>query len=116
MYFRSSLVILASIYIYVSGGSAQAHMRWSNGTPVPEQIRQRCCSEAEEHLLPPGSVHPLADGWHIDGYSKVVPYGSEMPSPDGNDWGFWTDYKFGRAQAIGGQSKMRCLFLNVMGF
>jgi hypothetical protein len=116
MFSRNALSIIAAICTQTIDGSAQAHMQWSDGTPVPEQIRQRCCSDTEAHLLPPGSVHPLADGWHIDGYSRVVPYGSEMPSPDGKDWGFWTDYRYGHAQAIGAQSKMRCLFLNVMGF
>ena len=92
---------------------ASAHTQWANGVAVSERIKQLCCGGAEAHLLPPGSVHARADGWHIDGYAKVVPYGVELPSPDGNEWGFWADHQYeGPATLLGGQSAMHCLFLN----
>ena len=61
---------------------SRAHTQWGNGSPISEQIKRQCCGEAEIHLLPAGSVHARADGWHIDGFAKVVPYGKELPSPD----------------------------------
>jgi hypothetical protein len=92
-----------------------AHSTWGDGSPVSERIRKKCCGDAEVHLLRPGSVHARSDGWHIDGYQSVVPYGRELPSPDGNEWAFWTDFHQYAAQGLwvsGGQSEMRCLFLN----
>jgi hypothetical protein len=92
-----------------------AHSTWGDGSPVSEQIKKKCCGDAEVHLLPPGSVHARSDGWHIDGFQSVVPYGRELPSPDGNEWGFWSDFHQYAAQGLwvsGGQSEMQCLFLN----
>jgi hypothetical protein len=95
------------------GSPAAAHQQWGDGSPVSERIKLKCCGDAEVHILPPGSVHALADGWHIDGFAKVVPYGVELPSPDGNEWGFWSEYRIpvGYAQQTR-QSDLRCLFLN----
>ena len=104
------------IIIAIVGSVGQAHERWGDGSSVSENIKRQCCGDGEVHLLPPGSVHALPDGWHIDGFSKAVPYGKELPSPDGNEWGFWTDYRYSHAQAIGRQSDIHCLFLNPRGF
>ena len=91
----------------------EAHALWGDGSPVSEEIRKRCCSDADAHLLPAESVHARADGWHIDGYPKVVPYGKELPSPDGHDWGFWSDHQYNDGfRMIVDPTEMRCLFLN----
>ena len=97
------------------GSVSSAHDRWGDGSPVSAEIKKKCCGDAEVHRLPPGSVHALADGWHIDGYSKVVPYGVELPSPDGNEWGFWSDPHNDGYLAAAEQSDMHCLFLNPRG-
>lgn len=91
----------------------EAHRRWGDGSPVSDEIEKLCCGEADAHLLPPGSVHARADGWHIDGYPKVVPFGKELPSPDGDEWGFWSDHQYNDGyKIIVDPSEMRCLFLN----
>jgi hypothetical protein len=92
-----------------------AHTQWGDGSPVSERVKQQCCGDAEAHFLPPGSVHSFPDGWHIDGFSKPVPYGAELPSPDGNEWGFWRDHLYDGFKVVGGQSEMQCLFLNPRG-
>lgn len=89
-----------------------AHTQWGDGSPVSEQVKRQCCGDAEIHLLPPGTVHAMRDGWHIDGYNKPVPYGRELPSPDGNEWGFWRDHAYDGFKVVGGQSDIHCLFLN----
>jgi hypothetical protein len=95
------------------GPPATAHQTWGDGSPVAESIKRKCCGDAEVHLLQPGSVHALADGWHIDGFAKAVPYGVELPSPDGYEWGFWSEYRIPVGDARQPlQSDMRCLFLN----
>lgn len=101
---------VAPIMVFCPPGSA--HTQWGDGSPVSEQIKRQCCGDAEIHFLPAGSVHARADGWHIDGFAKVVPYGKELPSPDGNEWGFWTDHQYDDFKIVGGQSEMQCLFLN----
>ena len=93
----------------------QAHTQWGDGSPVSERVKLQCCGDSEVHFLPPGSVHAFADGWHIDGFSKPVPYGTELPSPDGNEWGFWSDHRYDDFKVVGGQSEMQCLFLNPRG-
>ena len=89
----------------------QAHTQWGDGSPVSERVKQQCCGEAEVHFLPPGSVRAFPDGWHIEGFLTPVPYGTELPSPDGHDWGFWVDHRYDGFKVVGGQSRMQCLFL-----
>jgi hypothetical protein len=109
-------ILSALVWMLFSCDGTHAHSQWGDGSTVPESIKKRCCSEAEAHLLPPGSVHATPDGWRIDGYSRIVPFGNELPSTDDEDWGFWTDYRYGHQQAIGGQSEIRCLFLRNRGY
>jgi len=93
------------------GVLGSAHQRWKDGSPVSERVKQLCCGDAEVHFLPPGSVHAFADGWHIDRFPKPVPYGKELPSPDGNDWGFWAERQYPDFEVVAGQPEMQCLFL-----
>jgi hypothetical protein len=105
-----SLALTVCLLVKCSTGTA--HTQWGDGSPVSEDVKRMCCGEAEVHLLAPGSVRALKDGWHIDGYAKVIPYGKELPSPDGNDWGFWADHAYDGFKIVAGQSEMHCLFLN----
>jgi hypothetical protein len=107
-----TLAIVVAATATFHGGTGFAHQHWGDGSPVSEQIKQVCCGDAEAHFLQPGSVHARADGWHIDGFAKAVPYGRELPSPDGNEWGFWSDHRYDGYKQVGGQSDMNCLFLN----
>jgi hypothetical protein len=92
--------------------AAEAHKLWGDGSPVSESVKKQCCGDADAHPLPPGSVHAMADGRHIDGFAKTVPYGAELPSPDGEDWGFWSDHRYTDGyKMLGYQSEMYCLFL-----
>jgi hypothetical protein len=110
------LVIVSVTSLAFRGLPAHAHMEWGDGSPVSEEVKRMCCGEAEVHFLPPGSVHAYADGWHIDGFFTPVPYGKEMPSPDGNEWGFWLDHRYDDFKVVGAQSDMQCLFLNPRHF
>ena len=110
-----ALTVAAAAGLPLWAAPAPAHQKWGDGSPVSESVKRKCCGDAEAHILPPGSVHARADGWHIDGFADVVPYGVELPSPDGNEWGFWGEYQyrvpFGDVHGTV-QSDMRCLFLN----
>lgn len=105
-----SILIAALAVLHNEVGSA--HQQWGDGSPVSERVKQQCCGDAEVHWLAPGTVHALADGWHIDGFGKTVPYGHELPSPDGEEWGFWSDHRYDDYRPVGEQSDMKCLFLN----
>jgi hypothetical protein len=110
-----SIAVATAAPVPLGLSAGLAHSTWGDGSPVSEQIEKKCCGDAEVHLLPPGSVHARSDGWHIDGFQSVVPYGRELPSPDGNEWGFWTDlhqYAATGLSVSAGQSEMQCLFLN----
>jgi hypothetical protein len=108
--------VAIAIPALLHGLPGQAHTQWGDGSPVSERVKLFCCGDSEVHFLPPGSVHALADGWRIDGYSKTVPYGAELPSPDGNEWGFWSDHRYEDFKVVAGQSDIRCLFLNPRRF
>jgi hypothetical protein len=82
-----------------------AHDQLADGSPVPDWIKKSCCGPNDYHPLRPEQVHAMADGWHVDGYRKVMPYGKELPSPDGTYVGFWLDY------GDGSQSNMYCFFV-----
>jgi hypothetical protein len=103
----SAILTLALLY----GASSQAHERWRDGSAVSEEVKRLCCGEADAHFLPPGSVHADRNGWRIDGFQKVVPYGKELPSSDGEDWGFWPDHPYSSPELAGGQTEIYCLFL-----
>src|SRR5262249_47032688 len=56
------------------------------GKAVPAWVKSSCCGPSDAHHLKRQHVHAMADGWHIDGYPTVVPYGKELPSEDGEYW------------------------------
>jgi hypothetical protein len=71
---------------------ATAHDFWSNGDPVPEWVKSQCCGVADVHHIHDSAVHIMQDGYHIDGIETVVPIDKALPSPDGQIWGFWSNY------------------------
>lgn len=113
---RAILATAALLTVLLHCSLGFAHNQWGDGSPVSEQVKKQCCGDAEVHYLPPGSVHAAKEGWRVDGYNKPVPYGLELPSPDGNEWGFWSDHIYDGFKVVGGQSDIRCLFLNPRRF
>ncbi len=109
---KCAFVFMILTSVLLQSSPSEAHEQWPDGSTVSEQIKRRCCGQAEIHFLPPGSVHARPDGWHIEGFGKVVPFGTEAPSPDGNNWGFWAEHRYDGFKVVGGQSEMMCLFLN----
>ena len=93
----------------LSSIQTQAHERWANGAPVAPAVKSECCGAADAHHLTPDQVHMRADGWHIDGYSHIVPAGEELPSPDGDYWIFYMQYSTGE------QTKAYCFFVPLPG-
>ena len=89
--------------------SASAHDVWANGDPVPPWVKKSCCGPEDVHHLTPSQVHPMADGWHVDGYGDVLPYGKELPSQDGEYWIFY------RTLSNGQQSMVYCFFAPLNG-
>ncbi len=63
---------------------------------------------ADAHHLESAQVHTLPDGWHIDGLVKVIPYGVELPSQDGDYWIFYKTYVT--------DTKVYCFFAPAKGF
>ena len=84
---------------------AEAHDVWANGEAVPEWVKRACCGPTDYHALTREQIRATPDGWHIDGHRDPVPFGSELPSPDGGYHAFWTEF------ADGTQSRVFCLFL-----
>ena len=113
---RAAKLLTAATALTLGAPVCLAHTHWGDGSPVSDEVRRRCCGEADAHLLPPGSVHARRDGWHIDGFERVVPFGQELPSPDGHEWGFWSEHRYDGYRPVGGQSEMYCLFLNPRNF
>lgn len=68
---------------------ASPHDFWSNGEAVPPWVKTWCCGPTDVHRLEPRAVHIMADGYHIDGLSVVIPMSRAMPSPDGQYWAFF---------------------------
>lgn len=68
---------------------ASAHDFWANGEPVPPWVKAQCCGPQDVHRLRAGAVHIMADGYHIDGLTTVIPTSRALPSVDGNYWAFW---------------------------
>lgn len=83
----------------------RVHDQLANGEPVPAWVKLSCCGPNDAHHLRPDQVHPLSDGWHIDGYRGApVAYNDTLPSQDGEYWGFWVDL------GDGSQTRIYCFF------
>ena len=87
-----------------------AHDKWANGNPVPIWVKNSCCGPEDAHHLTPEQVHAMSDGWHVDGYRSVLPYGRELPSQDGEYWIFYKTYP------DGGQTPAFCFFAPMQAF
>jgi hypothetical protein len=81
------LAILAASLLLAS--SAFAHNEWTNGAPVPAWVKNACCGPEDVHHLTAEQVRAMKDGWHVDGYPRVLAYGQELPSEDGDYWIFY---------------------------
>ena len=68
---------------------AAAHNSWTNGEEVPAWVKADCCGKADAHHLETSAVHVMADGYHIDGLTTVVPFVRALPSQDGSYWAFF---------------------------
>ncbi len=79
-------LLLAGAFV---AGPALAHDYWADGEPVPAWVKASCCGPQDVHHLRAGAVHIMADGYHIDGLTTVIPIARALPSPDGSYWGFW---------------------------
>src|ERR1700751_930451 len=69
--------------------TASAHEQWANGTPVPAWVKAACCGPTDVHHLKPEQVHEMPDGYHVEGYPHVIPYGKATPSQDAEFWAFY---------------------------
>jgi hypothetical protein len=83
---------------------ALAHDEWANGNPVPAWVKNACCGPDDVHHLTSQQVHPMSDGWHVEGYRSILPYGRELPSQDGDYWIFY------RTSPDGAQTPVYCFF------
>jgi hypothetical protein len=93
------LVIAAALAV-AGATAAQSHDQWSNGDPVPPWVKSACCGPEDIHHLDPSQVHLRDDGYHVDGYPKVVPVKSMIPSPDGDWWIFYRVYSDGSYSSV----------------
>jgi hypothetical protein len=88
-------------------GQALAHDQWANGQPVPPWVKKACCGPEDAHHLSADQVHFSSEGWRVDGYQKLIPNGSELPSPDGTYWIFY------RTFSDGSQTSVYCFFVPI---
>lgn len=104
--------VILSIGLALAGVfPAWAHNEWSNGIVVPPWAKTACCGVADVHRLTREQVHIQPDGsWRVDGYNKIVPAHTELPSPD-PDY-YWIFY---RTFPDGDQSSVYCFFTPMDG-
>lgn len=68
---------------------AAAHDQWSNGRPVADWVKEKCCGEGWMHNVPPDYVEIRSDGFHLrddEGHSWVIPMEKATPSQDKDYW------------------------------
>jgi hypothetical protein len=102
-------LLINAVSILALSTSALAHDNWINGDPVPPWVKKACCGPEDAHSLTPEQVHQSVEGWRVDGYKKLIPNGSELPSPDQSYWIFY------RTFADGGQTNVYCFFVPIPG-
>lgn len=88
--------------------AARAHATWSNGTAVPEWVRNACCGPWDIHHLDPSQVHPRRDGYAVDGVRELIPLAKVLPSMDGDYWVFFRNFDDGTQYVF-------CLFVPPSG-
>jgi hypothetical protein len=97
-------IVSYAISLYGLTIPAAAHEKWANDKVVPDWVKSYCCGPEDVHHLKPEQVHARPDGWHVDGYRDVIPYGTELDSQDGDYWAFYRTYQ------DGSQSRVFCFF------
>lgn len=97
----------AVLWLAIAPQSASAHDQWANNEPVPNWVKKACCGPEDAHHLRPEQVEMRPDGWHVDGYQRVIPHGTELPSPDGSYWIFY------RTFSDGTQTSVYCFFVPI---
>ena len=65
-----------------------AHQLWTDGTPVPEWVRNACCGPSDLHHLRPAQVHRMPGRYAVEGLPDLVPFAKTLPSQDGDYWIF----------------------------
>lgn len=88
-------LFLAVLFLLVS--RAEAHEATSvDGKPLGWDFPAICCHNRDCAVIPASTVQELPDGYHVTllpgqhpmlttkGYSGVIPYGQERPSPSGD--------------------------------
>ena len=98
-------VSMLILIIFALTKPSRAHDEWTDRKAVPAWVKSSCCGPSDAHHLKRQHVHAMADGWHIDGYPTVVPYGKELPSEDGEYRAFFKRYE------DGSWSPVYCLFV-----
>lgn len=88
---KRAVLALALSQACLSPSPAPAHDFWANGEPVPPWVKSWCCGPSDVHMLNPGAVHVLADGYRIDGLKYTVPFTRALPSADGHYWAFFKE-------------------------
>jgi hypothetical protein len=73
--------LLLSEILTAFASSAQAQDQWTNGEPVPPWVKKACCGPEDAQHLTAQQVEYKSDGWHVDGYQKIIPHGAELPRP-----------------------------------
>ena len=104
---RALAVVALSVAL---ASSVLAHDEWADGSPVPAWVKSSCCGPEDVHHLTAQQVRAMADGWHVEGYKDVLPYGKELPSQDGDYWIFYKNYPDGT------QTPVYCFFAPVRAF
>jgi hypothetical protein len=90
-----------------------AHDQWADGNPVPAWVKASCCGPEDVHHLVSDQVHAMKDGWHVEGYPDVLPYGKELPSQDGDYWIFYRVWEYGGKKQY---SMVYCFFAPAQGY
>jgi hypothetical protein len=84
-------IVLALGLLVLIATAASAHDVWADGSAVPSWVKKSCCGPEHVHHLKSWQVQARPDGWHVDGFPWLIPYGGELPSQDGDYWIFYQE-------------------------
>lgn len=107
------IVLAAAVAAIGYAGACWAHDVWADGNSVPPWVKASCCGPEDVHHLTSAQVHAMHDGWHVEGYPDVLPYGKELPSQDGDYWIFYRVNGSGENRSY---SPVYCFFAPAQGY
>lgn len=109
----SVVAAIATMFVLL-GQAVKAHELDCKGASVSEDVKSKCCSKSDDHVIPPGEITRGANGEYVIThgiYAFVIEEAKALPSDDGCNHLFYqerTGYEGGAQEA--GQPSVYCFF------